>query len=168
VHIKTQPALNLHNLKYLPSYAGYLLKNRLRQYSEHILQLSRQLNLPVLKALDGISDEQLMLLGIESSKVYLSYLAQNKAEEQIEASLIRWIKNQLPVIDKKDVGAEDITLMTYIRKNTFLYFISEYYTSTKEIVALVGEIDIFLTSSETEATILILTCCAIVSGSSPI
>jgi hypothetical protein len=152
VHIKAQPALSLQNLQYLPAYAGYLLKNHLREYAEQLLHLSRDLNLPLLKALHGMSNEQMILLSMETSKEFLTYLAHNKAEEQIEASLIRWIKNQLPVIDQKDVGAEDITLLTYIRKKTFLYFITRYSKTANDIVSLVEEIDLFLTRSETEST----------------
>jgi PAS domain S-box-containing protein len=152
VHTQTQPLLSVSNLKHLPSYAGYLLKNRLRSYVEFTLHLSQKLNLPLLKALGSMNDEQIVSLGMETSKEYLTYLAQNKAEEQIETSLIKWIKNQLPVIDQKDVGAEDITLLSYVRKQAFLHFITEYTNDIQEIVALIEEIDLFITRSETEST----------------
>lgn len=152
MHIKTVSALSLNNLKYLPSFAGYLLKNHLREYSEKMLQFSRELNLPLLKSIERLSNEQLITLFMESSKDFLTYLFQNRAEEQIEASMIKWIKNQLPLIDQKDVGAEDITLITLIRKKTFLYFITDYCKTVTEIVSLVQEIDLFLTRSETEST----------------
>ncbi len=152
MHTKTISVLSLNNFKYLPSYAGFLLKNHLREYAEQTLALCRELNLPLLKALEGMSNEEMVRLGVETSKEFLTYLAQNKAEEQIEASLIRWIKNQLPVIDQKDVGAEDITLLTYVRKKLFLYFMTGYAKDANEIVSLIQEIDLFLTRSETEST----------------
>ena len=151
MNIQTISALSLNNLKYLPSYAEYLLKNHLREYSEQLLSYSRELNLPLLKAVEGMADEQMVMLGIETSKEFLTCLSQNKAEEQIETSLIRWIKNQLPVIDQKDIGAEDITLFTYIRKKLFLYFITGYTKDVNQIVLLIQEIDLFLTKSETES-----------------
>jgi PAS domain S-box-containing protein len=152
VYTQTQPTLSVRNLKHLPSYAGYLLKNCLRPYAEYTLHLSRKFNLPLLKAVANLNEEQLILLGMETGKEFLTYLAQNKAEEQIEASLIRWIKNQLPVIDNKDVGAEDITLFAYIRKQAFLHFITGYNNDINTIVPLIEEIDLFLTRSETEST----------------
>ena len=152
MNIKTASTLSLTNLKYLPSYADYLLKNHLREYAEQMIHSSRKLNLPLLKSLEGMSTEQMIQLSMEGSKEFLTYLAQNKAEEQIEASLIRWIKNQLPVIDQKDVGAEDITLLTYIRKQSLLYFIRDYSKNINEILSLIQEIDLFLSRSETEST----------------
>lgn len=152
MHTETQPLLSVNNLKHLPSYAGYLLKNHLRSYVEYTLYLSRRHNLPLLKALANMSEEQTIALGMETSKEYLTYLAQNKAEEQIETSLIKWIKNQLPVIDQKDVGAQDITMLTYVRKQGFLHFITGYTNDIQEMVPLIEEIDLFLTRSETEST----------------
>ena len=152
VHIKTVSTLSLRNLKHLPAYADYLLKNHLREYAEQTIHFSRELNLPLLKALEGMSTEKMILLSMETSKDFLTYLAQNKAEEQIEAALIRWIKNQLPAIDQKDVGAEDITLLTYIRKKLFLYFITSYCKNVNDLVLLMQEIDLYLIRSETEST----------------
>ena len=74
MHTQTQPLLSVHNLKHLPSYAGYLLKNHLRPYAEYTLHLSRELNLPLLKAVAHLGDEQLVLLGMETSKEFLTYL----------------------------------------------------------------------------------------------
>jgi PAS domain S-box-containing protein len=152
VHIKTGSTLSLRNLKYLPSYADYLLKNHLREYAEQTIHFCQELNLPLLKAIEGMGHENMVLLSMESSKEFLTYLAQNRAEEQIETALIKWIKNQLPVIDQKDIGSEDITLLTYIRKKTFLYFITSYSKNVNTIISLVQEIDLFLTRYETEST----------------
>jgi PAS domain S-box-containing protein len=151
VHIKTISTLSLRNLKHLPAFAAFILKNHLREYSEQFIHFSREVNLPLLKSFEGMNSEQMIMISMEVNKEFLTYMAQNKAEEQIEASLIRWIKNQLPVIDQKDVGAEDITLITFIRKKLFLYFITAYTKSANNIVSLVQEIDAYLTRSETES-----------------
>lgn len=150
VHTQIGATLSLTNLQYLPVFAEYLL-GRLREYAEQQVLLSRKLELPLLKSLGDRTDEQLILLAVETSREFLTYLAKNKAEEQIEQSLIRWIKNQLPHIDQKDIIAEDITLMNYIRKQNFLYFINDYTKDPRQILALIQEIDMFLTRSETES-----------------
>ena len=84
VYIKTVSTLSLRNLKHLPSYAAYLIKNHLREYAERMIHMSRELNLPMLKAFEALSNEQILRLGMETSKEFLTYLAQNKAEEQME------------------------------------------------------------------------------------
>ncbi len=151
MHIKTISTLSLRNLKHLPAFAAFILKNHLREYSEQFIHFSREVNLPLLKSFEGMNSEQMIVLSMEVNKEFLNYMAQNKAEEQIEASLIRWIKNQLPVIDQKDVGAEDITLITFIRKKLFLYFATSYTNDANNIVSLIQEIDTYLTRSETES-----------------
>ncbi len=151
MHIKTVSTLSLSNLKHLPSYAAFLQQNHLREFAERMVHLTRELNLPLLKAFGGMSNEQLFMASLEASKELLTYLAQNKAEEQIESSLIRWVKNQLPVLHQKDVGAEDITLISFIRKHLLLFFVTGYTKDANDIVALTQEIDIFITRSETES-----------------
>ncbi len=150
MHTTKNSNLSVSPLKYLPSYANYLVQNKLTEYAGHQLKLSLELNLPILKAFSNLSYEQVLSIVIESSRDYLFYLSQNKAEEQIDISLTRWQKNQLPLIDQKDIVAEDITLITYIRKRTFLHFINEYTSNPQELVALITEIDLFLIKGETE------------------
>ncbi|HVG15727.1 MAG TPA: PAS domain-containing protein [Chitinophagaceae bacterium] len=143
--------LSVNDLKCLPAFAAYLLQ-RLRVYAEYQLSLCEQMNLPMLKAFSNISRENLVALGMDGGREYLSYLAENNAEQQIESSLIKWIKNQLPQINQRDIVAEDIMLMTYIRKKTFLHFLREYSTDPDEMICLVEEIDLFLIKSETVYT----------------
>ena len=75
--IKTVSTLSLRNLKHLPSFAAYIIKNHLREYAERIIHVSRELNLPMLKALEALGNEQMLMISIETSKEFLNYLAQN-------------------------------------------------------------------------------------------
>lgn len=89
---------------------------------------------------------------MESAREFLTYLSKNRAEEQIESSIIKWIKNQLPVIDQKDIVAEDITLLNYIRKQSFLHFLPFYTQDINVLLELMKEIDLYTTRSVTEST----------------
>lgn len=151
MQIQLESRLSLHNFKYLPAYAQYLL-GHLREYALYQISLSRELNLPLLKLFKEQKDEQLTTIWMESAKDFLSYLSKNRAEEQIEDALIKWIKNQLPSINKKDIVAEDITLVSYIRKQTFLHFLSDYTQDAKEIIALSQELETYITRYVTDAT----------------
>lgn len=95
-----------------------------------------------------LSYEQKLELTKKSAEEFLTYLAGNKALQQIEDSLKKWKQNLLPVIKKEDVAAEDITQITYLRKKSLLHFVTSYTTETEEIIGIIKETDLFLVSSE--------------------
>ena len=152
MQIISETRRSLRNLRYLPSFASYLLNQCLKDYVKLQIKLSRQLNIPLLKALSHFNDEQLEALSMTTSAEFLNYLAENKAEEQIDKSIANWAANRLPTIDKYDVSAEDITLITYMRKQGMLNFIPGYCSSSEQIIELVKEIDLFSLESETRST----------------
>ncbi|MFL5788486.1 MAG: PAS domain-containing protein, partial [Flavisolibacter sp.] len=149
---QAETRLTLKDLNYLPSLAGYILNNRLQEYVNLQLQLSRKLNIPLLSAFVHFTDQQILDLSLKTSTEFLSYIFQNKAEEQIENGIANWIANRLPFLDKNDIKAEDITLLTYIRKQSFLHFIPEYCSNTEQILDLIKEIDLYCLESETRST----------------
>jgi hypothetical protein len=150
VHTRNNSNLSISNLNHLPSYAAYLIKHKLNEYASYQLQLSRELKLPLLQALSHLTEAQISAIILQSANEYLSFLSENKAAEQINNSLSKWMNNQLPQIDQKDVSAEDITLVAYIRKKVFLHFINQYTSDQQVLVALIEEIDLFLLKGETE------------------
>ena len=144
--------IDVTDLKYLPAYAGFLLDNHLDSYAYEQLRLSREINLPLLKFFHSLPEEKIVEIARGTSQEFLTYLAKNKAQEQIELSLKRWLSNQLPVVNKDEIVAEDITLVNYVRKRALLQFIPDYTADILEILELIKEIDRFLLASETVST----------------
>ncbi len=147
---ETKPSLE--QLLYVPSFARYLLEQRLAEYVRVQIQLARSLNVPMLRYLKDFSEEALTEFLTQSAKETLGALAANKAKEQIEKSLRRWVEDQLQVMRREDVVAEDITLTSYLRKKTFLHFVADYTGDIRQAVGLIGEIDLFLHELETGST----------------
>ena len=145
------PFLSLQ-FEHLPGFAAYLLKERLAEFSHYQLELSRELEIPLLKQLQKLDAGQLEQMVIDSNRTFLAYLAQNKATEQIDEAVQMWQNNQLPQIDKYQVNAEDITLAGYVRKKTFLHFLPHYSQQLQEALELVAEIDTYNTASQTAFT----------------
>ena len=110
------------------------------------------MNIPLLKLLSHLSEEELFALSIKTSTEFLNYLIQNNAEGQIEDGLTSWKSNRLPVMDKSDIVAEDITLISFIRKQTFLHFIPDFCRNSDQMIGLIGEIDLFCLVSETRSS----------------
>ncbi|MBC7827933.1 MAG: PAS domain-containing protein [Chitinophagaceae bacterium] len=144
--------LEITDLKYLPEFAGFLLNNHLDAYVNEQIRLSREINLPLLKFFESLPEERILEIAKATSVEFLNYLAKNKAREQVESALKKWLSNQLPVINKDEIVAEDITLINYVRKQVLLHFIPRYTISVAESVELIKEIDRFILVSETVST----------------
>ncbi|HEX9979732.1 MAG TPA: PAS domain-containing protein [Flavobacterium sp.] len=136
------------NFKHLPEYAAFVLREKLAEYSNSALRFSREEDLPLLKPLSKFSDSDLMAISIESSRVILEALAGNRIHLHIQQSVNKWITNQLEVIDKDEVVAEDITLVAFIRRKALSCFISDYTDDHELKKKLIREIDTFTTREE--------------------
>jgi PAS domain S-box-containing protein len=151
--VKTRhETINLLQFFYLPSYAQYLLDEKLDAFVQLQQELGQQLDIPLLRAFKNWSPEDFKALSIKSSSEYLSYLAANKAAQYIQDSNTQWITNTLPFIDKHQVIAEDVSLIMHVRKKAFLHFLPTYCNNTEEMLQLIGEIDYFLTRHNAVAT----------------
>src|SRR5947209_5608840 len=149
VQLKTEPNKTLDNLAFLPSYARFILTDRLEQYVREQIRLSQYYRPPLMKFLQNMDEKELFELGKKTSTEFLTYLSNNQARKQIEDSVINWRANRLPSIDKNDIAAEDITLVNYIRKTALQHFIPEYCSDTYQVISLIKEIDLFFVEAET-------------------
>jgi PAS domain S-box-containing protein len=143
---------SLQNLTYLPAFAGYIRDHQLDGFVDEQLRLSEELDLPLLKQFGNLSREEFRGLAEKGAIELLTHLAENRAQEFISLSMERWKTNQLPNIDRAAPVMEDITQVTYIRKQAFLHFIPQYCSDTGQIIELVKEIDLYSMHSETAAT----------------
>lgn len=135
-------------LKALPGYALFLLENYLDAYVEAMIENSEREELPLLKKLVRFSRPQLVELGRISHGDILRALATNAIHLQIEGNLKKWIGNNLEVIDKDEVVAEDVTLSAFIKRKCLQSFIP-YYTKDEALVQnLREEIDLYTTREE--------------------
>lgn len=142
----------LEKFSHLPSYAAYILQHHLDDFNRHQLQLSYELKLPLLKQLATFTDEQILQLSRDSLREMLEALAQNKVAEHIEATNKKWKENQLPLVDKYDIRAEDINLIAYIRKMAFMHFLEPHCRDTAHAIALMREIDLYMMQLELQTT----------------
>lgn len=134
---------------YLPAFAKFLLDKHLPSFVKEQVRLSRELDLPLLKYFSGMNEDELLAFSKKSAADLLEYLADNRAAQQIEDSRQRWLKDQVPNVSREQVIAQDITGVSYIRKQSLIKFIPQFTTNTDDIIALVNEINQYTYSSET-------------------
>jgi PAS domain S-box-containing protein len=152
VETRTEIKLSLENLSYLPSFAQYILQHRLNDFLTLQLQLFEEAKVPLMKFLEHLSYEERFEVIKKGTVELLINVSQNKAKQQIDEAVKRWKDNTLPVIQKEDVAAEDITLGLYIRKKCFVHFLSDYCNETDQTIQIVKELDLFLFHAETAYT----------------
>ena len=134
---------------YLPLFAKFLLDKHLEDFVKEQLRISRELNLPLLKYFTGMSEEALLDFSKKGSGELLHYFAENRVSDYIEESRQRWLKDQLPHINRDQVIAQDITGVSYMRRQAMQKFIPHFTADAGETLQLVREIDHYAYVSET-------------------
>ena len=136
---------------------SFLLENKLDELAVLQIDLFREFKPPLFRYFENRSDEELISLGGDGMRKLLSALSGQKTVEYIENSLRDWLNNQLPQISRNQIEAEDITMISLIRRRIFRKFIAEYTSrhpnGSSEVL---NEIDDFTTISETISLKLLL------------
>ncbi|MBB1286348.1 PAS domain-containing protein [Flavisolibacter sp. BT320] len=134
---------SVDDLNFLPQFAAYLLSNKLDEYCALQLRLSYEMEIPLVKFIQALPEEERNQIVRNGAHEFLSCLSQKKASYFIETSIERWKKNQLNVVDRNEVQSEDIILVAYLRKKVLLHFIPGYTQTAEAIIELVNEIEFF-------------------------
>ncbi len=147
-------------LNQLPGFARFLKGQHLRAYVAIQLHHTRAYNLPLLRFFEGYGDEDLIEIGLVGAGELLDAFIENKVDEFINKQRDQWLANSLPyMIDKAEVSADDIILLSQIKKQSLSHFIP-MFTGVPEIIqALHAEMDQFfslhnLTLSKALTTVL--------------
>jgi PAS domain S-box-containing protein len=147
-----EPKPGMYDYRYLPAFAQFLLDNHLEEFTADQLKISRALNLPLLKHLEHLTDEQIITFGKDTSREFLEFIARNDARRQIIHSMQRWLNDKLDIIGKYEVNPSDITTLNYIRGKVLKKSLRDYDIPVEDKYELIDEIDSFLFGSITSAT----------------
>lgn len=142
----------MYKYRHLAMFAEYLLKNHVREFTKDQLELSRKINVPLLQRLAHMTDAQILELSEISIREYFSLLANNKGQQYIEITLNKWHRDQLTIVGKFEIMAEDITAINYVRATVLKKWARRYGKTAEEVYELSDEIDNFLFGSTTSAT----------------
>ncbi|MBA2612062.1 MAG: PAS domain-containing protein [Bacteroidetes bacterium] len=129
--------------KLFPAFAEFLLKNKIREFTEAQLNYMFEVDFPILKYYDLsiYTKDQLIDLSVPSDKEFLKAVIDNKLDHYLDDAIKKWETNQLPNITRDQLVVEDITLATYVRKKALTTFISYYTSDISIVIELIKEID---------------------------
>jgi PAS domain S-box-containing protein len=145
----SNPSPGIYQYQHLPLLAKFILDEHINDFAVEQLRYAREYKIPLLNFLSHFSDEQLIEISSISLKELFGYLAQNNASEQISSSTEKWLSNQLEVVGKYDVAAEDITLISHVRGKSLKNYAFRFYNDLVQVQELLAEIDDFLLASTT-------------------
>ena len=148
LHTKTIKPREL-DFKYFPAFAQFILDNKLKEFALETIRLSREVNLPALKFFSSYSEEQLIQISTHQIKGTLKLIAANKAKTYVEDSLKIWRNNELSIISKDVLVADDFTLQSFVRRKIFRDFLRFYTSDIDLLTSIMEEIDLFVLESET-------------------
>lgn len=139
---------NLHFVS-LPQFALFVVDEKLDEFVREQIRLSRELELPVLKHLSHMSDDELAGVSKITALEFLGYFVRNEASTLITLAIERWIADQLPQnIGRYQLSVHDITLLTFIRKKALLKFLPDFTTDLSKSLSIVDELDTFFLESD--------------------
>ncbi|MES2777626.1 MAG: PAS domain S-box protein [Bacteroidota bacterium] len=139
------------DLKYLPAYAAFLLQHHLEDFVVDLIRTSREEEVPLLKYFSSYSEKDLVAFGIQSNTDLLTLLAENKLEEFVQKSTTDFVKNQLPIIDREAIIAEDITIISLVRRRVFRNFLYHFTTDLRHFSHVMEDVDRFTAAIEAAA-----------------
>lgn len=140
---KGKPTTN----KDLAGFSVFLL-DRINEVAREGIRIARELQLPILKYL-VMSDEDLMKLAVPGYVQILNGFVNGTSDQVIEKSVRSWLANQLPMVEREQIVSEDIMLVAQSRKNLLLHFLPQYTTDVNDIIAIIREIDDYITRLST-------------------
>lgn len=138
--------------KYLPAYTQFVRDEHLDDYVNTQLELSRSCKLPLLKHFEGFSEEQILEISKQTSYEFLSWLAENKAAEQIRESLTMWRENKLPIVQQYEITAEDVTLISYVRRKALTSLLPLYTMDFMQGVMILNELEDYFKEADTASS----------------
>ena len=135
-------------LVHLAAYAGFLLKNKLEELVRKNIHVNKDADFHLMKFYDFMTEEKMIEVGTERETSFLTAAIEGKLDEQIAIGLQRWKADLIPLISRTEILAEDITLLSYLRKKVLLSFLHAYTNDVNLTLAVVQDIDEYIKSRE--------------------
>ena len=137
--------------QYIPDYASFLLKHKLEEFVTVGIRFCREVELPMMKPLERVSENELVKMSIESNRELLQALASNKVAPLIEQRLHLFLNNQMvdlqgeKILDRSEIITDDFVLGSYAKRKMFYFFLQSYTQNAVVHTLIMNEMDIYTT-----------------------
>lgn len=140
--------------QYLPDFANFLLINKLEEFTQVGIRYCREVNLPMLKPLSHLTEQELIDISIDSNREILTALSSNNISPFIEKNIRTYLENHMvdkngkKLLDQSEVSAEDFILGFYLRRKIFAFFLYAYTQNTVIHTLITAELDHYTTQEQ--------------------
>ncbi|MBA3829204.1 MAG: PAS domain-containing protein [Taibaiella sp.] len=137
---------------HLPGYARFLKDEQLIPFIKEQLRLTRMLDIPLMRYIPKMTDDELIAMSVITTGQFLTFMVENRLEEQVQTAVRQWLNDEMGIVSKDQISAEDITLVSYMRRQSFLNFLPLYTNKPEEIIGIVKELDDYSLYNDTLVT----------------
>jgi PAS domain S-box-containing protein len=138
--------LNIVELRMAPAYAQFLLDHHLEEVSAIAIDLALEMKLPLMQYLQHLPGAEIRKISVTGWLKFLRSMRDNDLQGRLEEDTSNWLSNQLPNIEREQVALEDITKLSYVRKQAMLKFMERYTSDLSLALSIAEEIDAFMTA----------------------
>ena len=129
------------DFEYLPGFAQFLLEHHLEELAAEFIRLFREVDLPMLAFYKSLSEDQLFALSVKTTTQLVTAFIENRTVANINATVVRWAQDQLPMIGRNQVATSDMGLISYVRKQALTAFLPRYTTDSSLFIQIIRELD---------------------------
>lgn len=147
-HKKSSDAISSVKFDRLPAFASFILENELDNLVGLQIQFSKEEDLPLLKLLKGLSENELFAAAKDGAIKLLNSLVEGNVQEYIRDNAKNYKENLIPFFERESVLMEDICLVSFIRRKAFRRLVHIYTNDILLQEQIMEELDRFLNASE--------------------
>ncbi len=131
------------NFTTFKAFATYIIEFKLKKAAELNLQLSKELNLPLLRLFHHLSEEELFAVFLKGQKDFFEQVIEDTAFTKAKESLLQWKEDKLEGIRREEVEIADIVLSYSIRKQTIYALLPDFTSDCHQIISIFQELEKF-------------------------
>jgi PAS domain S-box-containing protein len=135
-------------LMYLPAFADFILREKFEEFVRIQFNLTRQMQLPMLKHFSNLSEEAMLQLYRTGISAMLTAIRSGKTAEYFSNAVNSWVNGNLQQISSHQIVSDDITIVSFVRRKAFRDLIPMYISDLTAGLHLIEEVDHFLTEFE--------------------
>src|ERR1041385_4317615 len=128
-------------MKKLIDYLEFIKANCLEEAARKSLQVSREMNFPLMRIVEKMPDEVLIPQSMKSISDMAANLADGSYIAKQKESLQKWEDDQLPGISKHDIQPTDLVLIYAAQKKSLHSFLPRYTSDPQLIIDIINELE---------------------------
>jgi two-component system, LuxR family, sensor kinase FixL len=139
----------------LQRFAAFVRNNRINEFVAKEIELFLSLDLPLLKYISHLTEEERSEIVKRSGERFLLALEHNAYNELIVDNFSRWENNEIKFISKQHISLQDILLINSAQKLALFKFIPEFTRNPNEVVEIAADLEIIYHKAQLYTVIML-------------